>query len=95
MEAAAVTKSLPEKCNKFITTDSQARELAKVEPEHRVEVLERAAEAGPVTAKAIPDNSRQLWLNCSHLLASLKCENANKYGISLEMQNSSIGFDSR
>ena len=36
-----------------IKTERAARELSKVEPEHREEVVRKAAEAGPVTAKAI------------------------------------------
>ena len=36
-----------------ITNERQARELAKIEPEHREEVLESVAADGPVTAKAI------------------------------------------
>lgn len=35
--ATGVVRSLPEKCNKNITNDAQARELAKVEPEKRLE----------------------------------------------------------
>ena len=38
-----------------ITAESQAREFARVEPEHRVEVLEQVAAQGPVTAKAIKE----------------------------------------
>ena len=36
-----------------IKTERAARELSKVEPEHREDVVRKAAEAGPVTAKAI------------------------------------------
>lgn len=36
-----------------IPNESSARELARVEPEHRDEVVRKAAESGPVTAKAI------------------------------------------
>lgn len=43
-----------------ITTERQARELSKVEPERRQEVVERASEAtgGKLTAKAITDAAR-------------------------------------
>lgn len=51
IQAAAVAKSLPE--GVAIATESQARELSKAAPEQREEVLEEAASAGPVTAKAI------------------------------------------
>lgn len=41
------------KSNLQVTTINQARELAKVTPEKRVEVLELVAASGPVTATAI------------------------------------------
>jgi hypothetical protein len=47
--SAGVVKALPEKCNKFVTTDSQARALSKVEPKKRVEVLKKAAKPGRST----------------------------------------------
>lgn len=49
--AAAVTAMSP--IGLRPQTESQARELAKVEPEKRVEVLELAIAAGPVTARSI------------------------------------------
>ena len=54
IDAAAVVKSLPMSAiADKITTESQARELAKVEPENRVAVIEKA---GPnPTAKAIKE----------------------------------------
>jgi hypothetical protein len=55
--AAGVVKALPEKCNKFITTDSQARALSKVSSIHRVEVLEKAAD------KYLKDS---LGIECNH-----------------------------
>lgn len=39
----------------IVVSEGQARELAKVEPAKRVEVLEKAVEAGPVTAKTIQE----------------------------------------
>ena len=52
IEAAVVVEESPE-CQKFLSSESQARELAKVDPEARAEVLQRAAESGKVTAKSI------------------------------------------
>ena len=54
IEAASTVAESPE-CQKFLTSESQARELAKVEPEARAEVIQRAAESGKVTAKSIKD----------------------------------------
>jgi hypothetical protein len=53
IDAADVKKTLPEECQKNLTKESHAAALAKVPAEKRVKVLERAAESGPVTAKAI------------------------------------------
>ena len=54
IEASAVVIGLAsENHGSQITTERQARELAKVPEEARAEVLKEAAEAGPVTAKAI------------------------------------------
>lgn len=41
-----------------LQSEAQARELAKVEPEKRVEVLEKAAAKGPVTAKTIRESAK-------------------------------------
>ena len=54
IEAANTVAESPE-CQKFLTSESQARELAKVEPENRSEVLSKAAEGGKVTAKSIKE----------------------------------------
>lgn len=53
IECAEVAASLPGDCQPLVDNERQARELAKVEPEKRAEVLSKAAQAGPVTAKAI------------------------------------------
>lgn len=53
IECAEVAASLPGDCQPLVDNERQARELAKVEPEKRAEVLALAAQAGPVTAKAI------------------------------------------
>lgn len=52
IDAASTVDESPE-CQKFLTSESQARELAKVKPEARAEVVQRAADSGKVTAKAI------------------------------------------
>jgi hypothetical protein len=48
--AAATVKLLPAKTSTIVDNEGKARELARVEPAKRVEVLKNAAEAGPVTA---------------------------------------------
>lgn len=53
IEGAAVVMELPKEMTTMVVNERQVRELAKVEPDKRVEVLERAASKGPVTAKAI------------------------------------------
>lgn len=56
IEASAVVIGLAsENHGSQITTERQARELAKVPESSRAEVLKQAAEAGPVTAKAIKE----------------------------------------
>jgi len=45
IQGAAVVKALPERVHTIVGTETQARELAKVEPERRVAVLEKAAES--------------------------------------------------
>jgi hypothetical protein len=52
IEAAVVVAESPE-CEPLVHTERQARELAKVEPDKRAEVLHAAAECGKVTAKSI------------------------------------------
>ena len=56
-EAAEVVNALPENVNNCsqsqITNEGQARELAKVEPARRVQVLEAAASTGTLTAASI------------------------------------------
>jgi DNA-directed RNA polymerase subunit RPC12/RpoP len=62
-EAAEIVKALPENVNNcsqsLITNEGQARELAKVEPDRRVEVLKAAASTGKLTAKSIKDTASQ------------------------------------
>jgi len=53
INASAVVKSLPANVNNCLQTESQARELSKVEPTKRDEVLAKAAQSGSVTAKSI------------------------------------------
>lgn len=55
IEAAETVKALPLPIGKNVTTESQARELAKVPAPARAKVIKAAAKAGPVTAKAIKE----------------------------------------
>ena len=55
INAASVVKSLPENVSNCVQTESQARELSKVEPAKREEVLAKAAQSGSVTAKSIKE----------------------------------------
>ena len=56
-EASKVVASV-NNCSQSVTTESQARELAKVEPEQREAVLSEAAANGKLTAKAIRKAAR-------------------------------------
>jgi hypothetical protein len=58
-ESAEVIKNLPTECHQLVTTESQARELAKVEPEKRVEMVQAVAHVGKMTAKAIKAEVRK------------------------------------
>jgi hypothetical protein len=60
IEAASVAESLPPQMLTVVNTERQARELAKVEPEHREAVITKAAESGKVTAKAIKEAHAEL-----------------------------------
>jgi hypothetical protein len=51
--ASEVVKMLPVKDSTIVENEGQARQLAKVPAEKRVEVLRVAKESGPVTAKTI------------------------------------------
>lgn len=55
INAADVLKALPGEMSTIVDTESKARELAKVEPEKRAEVVEKAVEAtgGKLTAKSL------------------------------------------
>jgi hypothetical protein len=71
-ESAEVIKSLPPKCDQLVTTESQARELAKVPASERVKVLDKVvAKDGKVTAKAIklevvnPDDLPSKFKRCA------------------------------
>lgn len=55
IEFADVVSALPVECQPLVDNERKARELAKVPEEARAEVLKEAAEAGPVTAKAIKE----------------------------------------
>lgn len=53
IESAEVVEDLPKRAQSLITNEGQARALAKVAPEKRVEVLKEAAKTGSITAKKI------------------------------------------
>lgn len=55
IEAAEVVAALPENVSQWVTSERQARALGEVEPAERVEVLERAHDAGPITAHSIEE----------------------------------------
>lgn len=55
MESAGAVASLPENLSTMVDKERSARELAKVPAEKRANVVEIAAAAGPVTAKAIKE----------------------------------------
>lgn len=60
IDAAEAIASLPTECQPVVDTERSARELARVEPEHREKVVRKAAEAGPVTSKAIKEAAAEL-----------------------------------
>lgn len=55
VDVAEAIAGLPDDCQEFLTNAGQASALASVAPEHREEVIRKAAQAGPVTAKAIKE----------------------------------------
>jgi len=57
ISAAEIAKKLP--IGNSVETESQARALSNVRPEHRAEVLEMAAKSGKVTAKTIEDAAEE------------------------------------
>lgn len=57
--ASKVVRNLPEESKVAIATESQARELAKAEPDQREEILRSVAAKGPVTAKAIREQIQE------------------------------------
>lgn len=60
IEAAEVKESLETSpIGDKLTNEGQARALALVPPEDRAEVLEKASESGPVTAKSITEAARK------------------------------------
>lgn len=60
IDAAEAIASLPTECQPVVDTERSARELARVEPEHREKVVRKAAEAGPVTSKAIKEAAAEV-----------------------------------
>jgi hypothetical protein len=66
IEASSIVKSLPQKVSTIVDTESQARELAKVEPEKREEVLTKASESGKVTAQSIKEAAQEMSVPNKH-----------------------------
>lgn len=60
IDAAEAIASLPTECQPVVDTERSARELARVEPQHREKVVRKAAEAGPVTSKAIKEAAAEV-----------------------------------
>lgn len=60
IDAAEAIASLPTECQPVVDTERSARELARVEPKHREKVVRKAAEAGPVTSKAIKEAAAEV-----------------------------------
>lgn len=65
INSAAVVQALPKEIGTMVPTERAAREVAKLPPDRRQEVVEKAAAEGPVTAAAIakhrpppPDRTR-------------------------------------
>ena len=60
MEAAQAVKALPPKMSTMVDTERAAREVVKIEPEHRAEVVAEAAKDGPVTAASVQQAAAKL-----------------------------------
>jgi hypothetical protein len=60
MDAADAIAGLSPECEPLVHTERAARELAKVEPKDREEVVRKAAESGSVTAKAIKEAAAEV-----------------------------------
>ncbi len=58
ISAAKTVNQLPPEMVTIVTTEGQARELSKIAPEKRVEVLELVSSQGAVTAKAIREAAK-------------------------------------
>lgn len=56
---SSAVKSLPPNLETMVSNSRQARELARIDPERRVEVLDSTAKSGPVTAKAICETAHR------------------------------------
>lgn len=60
IDAAEAIASLPTECQPLVDTERSARELARVEPEHREEVVLKANKSGAVTSKAIKEAAAEV-----------------------------------
>jgi hypothetical protein len=58
-KAGAMLDALPKKCKPLVYNESQARALAKVPEEKRVNTLKKAARSGSVSPKSIREAARE------------------------------------
>jgi hypothetical protein len=69
-----------------IPTESAARELAKVEPEHRAEVLQAAAASGKVTAKSIREAEKPNQEHAQAPAPIIQDAQTRAFSVSLKLQ---------
>jgi hypothetical protein len=60
MASSKAVSSLPKKCRQIVNTESQAREISKIPPERREEVIEQARKNGSLTAKSIREAASRI-----------------------------------
>ena len=84
IDAAVVLDTSPE-CEPLVHTERQARELAKVEPELRAEVLKAAAESGKVTAKSIREAAKPAEPEAVEVVQPMDSE-TRAYHVSLKIK---------
>ena len=85
IECASVSESLPPECQPLVDNERQARELAKVEPELRAEVLKAAAESGKITAKSIREAANQAEPEAVEVVQPMDAE-TRAYHVSLKIK---------
>lgn len=67
IEAAKVVEDLPQNVSRGIQNERQARALAKVPKEQRVEVIKAVTESGPITSERITETARKFKDPLDHL----------------------------